>query len=314
MYGSAVPERTNYGSATLLGNRINYCLPSYNLAYYYTVTSVGDLCYFGSEPDPDLLLWLMDPDPTPDPTPFFSDFKDAKNFFLHIFSYNLPTGTLSSVLKFYFFAKSLCQNFILQALFPSAQNTFMRNGKDPEPDPDPYLRLMAPDLDSGGPKMCGSSTLRVTLPGTAIGNLLEPEKSLDGQERRLTGRDQPDPAPLTLNTIINSRQRAVLRIGTVRIRIRGSTTLTNGSGCGSGSCYFRQWPSRCQQKFFLLSSVAGSYLLFRIAINKSSAWLFYRLLASHAGGPGSIPGRDMSALGPLDYDRDNSSQVSLKYI
>jgi hypothetical protein len=43
----------------------------------------------------------MDPDPdqTPDPTPFFSDFKDAKKiiFLLHIFSYNLPAGTLSSI-------------------------------------------------------------------------------------------------------------------------------------------------------------------------------------------------------------------------
>ncbi len=45
-----------------------------------------------------------------------------------------------------------------------------------------------------------------------------------------------------------------------RIRIRGSMPLTNGSGSGfgSGSCYFRHWPSRCQQKtnfltkFFLL--------------------------------------------------------------
>jgi hypothetical protein len=37
---------------------------------------------------------------TPDPTPFFNDFKDAKKMcFFHIFSYNLPTGTLSSVLK-----------------------------------------------------------------------------------------------------------------------------------------------------------------------------------------------------------------------
>ena len=40
----------------------------------------------------------------------------------------------------------------------------------------------------------------------------------------------------------------------IRIRIRGSMPLTNGSG----SCYFRHWPSRCQQKtnfftqFFLL--------------------------------------------------------------
>jgi hypothetical protein len=31
----------------------------------------------------------------------------------------------------------------------------MRKGKDPEPDPDPYLRLI--DLDPGGPKTCGSS-------------------------------------------------------------------------------------------------------------------------------------------------------------
>ena len=32
----------------------------------------------------------------------------------------------------------------------------------------------------------------------------------------------------------------------------GSIPLTNGSGCGSGYCYFRQWPSRRQQKVFLL--------------------------------------------------------------
>jgi hypothetical protein len=39
----------------------------------------------------------MDADPTPDPTPFFSDFKEAKEV---IFSYfNLPPGTVSSVLK-----------------------------------------------------------------------------------------------------------------------------------------------------------------------------------------------------------------------
>ena len=48
--------------------------------------------HFGADPDPYLLL--MDPDPTPDPTPFFIDFKDAKKNFL---SYNLPTGTSSSV-------------------------------------------------------------------------------------------------------------------------------------------------------------------------------------------------------------------------
>ncbi len=33
----------------------------------------------------------------------------------------------------------------------------------------------------------------------------------------------------------------------IRIRIRGSMPLTNGSG----SCYFRHWPSRCQEKLIL---------------------------------------------------------------
>jgi hypothetical protein len=56
-------------------------------------------------------------DPTPDPTPFFSDFKDAKKniFFLHIFPYNLPTGTLVSVLKILFFANI----FVLKSYFAS---------------------------------------------------------------------------------------------------------------------------------------------------------------------------------------------------
>ncbi len=42
----------------------------------------------------------------------------------------------------------------------------------------------------------------------------------------------------------------------IRIQICGSIPLTNGSGsgCWSGPCYFRQWPSRCQKKilFFIL--------------------------------------------------------------
>jgi hypothetical protein len=53
----------------------------------------------------------MDPDrdPTPDPTPFFSDFMDGKKIFFHIFLTTYRTaGTLSSALKFYFFAKILC--------------------------------------------------------------------------------------------------------------------------------------------------------------------------------------------------------------
>jgi hypothetical protein len=82
----------------------------------------------------------MDPDqdPTPDPTPFFSDFKDAKDYFFPIFFYyNLPTGTLSSVLKFIFWLK-----FCVKILFCKH---YFRKGK-------------GSDLDPGGPKTCGSGS------------------------------------------------------------------------------------------------------------------------------------------------------------
>ncbi len=57
------------------------------------LTSVEDPWHFGADPDLDLYLLLMDPDPVPDtdptpdpgPTPFFSDFKDGKKFFFIIF-------------------------------------------------------------------------------------------------------------------------------------------------------------------------------------------------------------------------------------
>ncbi len=62
----------------------------------------------GSESGPaDPYLLLTDPDPTPDRTYFFSDFKMLKKF-LYISFFNLPEGTLSSVLKIKFFAKILC--------------------------------------------------------------------------------------------------------------------------------------------------------------------------------------------------------------
>ncbi len=38
-------------------------------------------------------------------------------------------------------------------------------------------------------------------------------------------------------------------------------------------------------------------------------WLFSRVLSSHCGGPGSIPGRDMSVLGSLVEDEDDLGQV-----
>ncbi len=43
----------------------------------------------------------------------------------------------------------------------------------------------------------------------------------------------------------------------ILIRIRGSMLLTNGSGFGSGSWYFRHWPSRRQQKTYLKKSFSA---------------------------------------------------------
>ncbi len=64
--------------------------------------------------------------------------------------------------------------------------------------------------------------------------------------------------------------RPMLRIhdilGWILIRIRGSMPLTNGSG----SCYFRHWPSRCQQKtnfltqfFLLITFWSNIYIIFQ---------------------------------------------------
>ncbi len=40
---------------------------------------------------PDILVRIRIRIQLSDPTPFFSDYKDAKKIFFHIFSYNLPT-------------------------------------------------------------------------------------------------------------------------------------------------------------------------------------------------------------------------------
>jgi hypothetical protein len=98
-----------------------------------------------------------DPDPTPDLTPFFMTFKDAKK---NIF-YNLPAGT-SSVLKIYFFAKILCQNFILQALFQAAQHLYeKREGSGAVSGSIPLIN--GSGSGSGRPK-----NMRIRIPNTAF--------------------------------------------------------------------------------------------------------------------------------------------------
>jgi len=46
-------------------------------------------------------------------------------------------------------------------------------------------------------------------------------------------------------------------LGWIRIRIRGSMPLTNGSG--SGSYYFRYWSSRCEQKNLFFNTIFSAY-------------------------------------------------------
>jgi hypothetical protein len=47
-----------------------------------------------------------------------------KKYFVFFFSYNLPPGILSSVLKIKCFAKILCSDLIFQALFQSAEHLY----------------------------------------------------------------------------------------------------------------------------------------------------------------------------------------------
>jgi hypothetical protein len=55
----------------------------------------------------------------------------CKNIFFIFFSYNLPAGTSSSVLK-----KKCCVKILFFKHYFSPLITFMRKVKDPEPDPD----------------------------------------------------------------------------------------------------------------------------------------------------------------------------------
>ncbi len=88
----------------------------------------------------------------------------------------------------------------------------------------------------------------------------------------------------------------------IRIWIRGSMPLTNGSGSGFGSCYFRHWPSRCKQKANLFLKVFGLSLLkvhlhnfSKIKVKKKSqssrnrGFPYYFCLVIEGSGSGSIP-------------------------
>ncbi len=114
-------------------------------------------CWFGYPH-----LWLMDPDLSPTPFSQWLQGCKTKSFFLKFFSYNLPTGTLSSVLKFFFLLLKFCVKILFCKHYFSPLNTFMRKGKDP--DPDSYLWLKN-GSGSGRPK---NIQIRSRIPNTAI--------------------------------------------------------------------------------------------------------------------------------------------------
>ena len=61
---------------------------------------------------------------------------------------------LKTYLPYIIFSKQFCIEILFCKHYFSPLNTFMRKGKVPDPEPDPYLWLMDPD--PGGPKTCGS--------------------------------------------------------------------------------------------------------------------------------------------------------------
>jgi hypothetical protein len=90
----------------------------------------------------------------------------------------------------------------------------------------------------------------------------------------------------------------------VWIRIRRSMPLTNKSwsGFGCGICYFRHWPSRCQQKtnlkkvFLLISLWRYIYIIFqrqkvqkKSQNNRNQGFSYYYWFMIEGTGSGSIP-------------------------
>ncbi len=79
----------------------------------------------------------------------------------------------------------------------------------------------------------------------------------------------------------------------IRFRTRGSMPLTNRSGFWSGSCYFRYWPLRRQQKtksfsvYYFLKLHSHHFL--KIKILKSHKWSFLYYFCLMIEGSGSIP-------------------------
>jgi hypothetical protein len=90
----------------------------------------GSVTFWCGSESADPYLRLIDPAPAP----FFSDFMDGKKKFYLIFSHNLPTGTLFSLLNF-----KLLKLYFASIRKGKDPDMRKRMYPDPEPDPDPYL-------------------------------------------------------------------------------------------------------------------------------------------------------------------------------
>jgi|LakMenE01Jun11ns_1017448.scaffolds.fasta_scaffold9522170_1 hypothetical protein len=101
----------------------------------------------------------MDPDPALAPDPTTSSGCLQKLIFCHTISYNLPTWTLSSVIKKLIFCKIFVLIFLFYIFFfasiiSACSAHLWKKGKDP----DPYLWPMNPVPILGGPKTCESGS------------------------------------------------------------------------------------------------------------------------------------------------------------
>ncbi len=85
------------------------------------------------------------------------------------------------------------------------------------------------------------------------------------------------------------------------IRIRGSMPRINGSG--SGSCYFRHWPSRCQQKTNFFNTIFSAHYFFTVHLHhiskiksqkesqnsRNQGFSYYFCMMIEGSGSGSLP-------------------------
>ncbi len=100
--------------------------------------------------------------------------------------------------------------------------------------------------------------------------------------------------------MIQSIKKAVFRIydilGWIRIRIRGSMPLTNGSGSGSGSgsCYFRHWLQDASKKL-IFNTIFSAYFFLKVHLHHFSKIKGQKesqnsmMIEGSGSGAGSIP-------------------------